>query len=70
MKVKRPMNNLKLLRKSKGLSQKALAEKVGIRWNVISTYERGVRIPDVFTLYSISVALGCTMDYLMQDFQN
>lgn len=67
MKNVKPMITLKNLRKEKGLKQKELAEKVGINWQVLSSYEQGYRRPDLVTLYNLSVALGCRMDDLVAD---
>lgn len=67
MKNVKPMITLKNLRKEKGLKQKELAEKVGINWQVLSSYEQGYRRPDLVTLYNLSVALECRMDDLVAD---
>lgn len=67
MKNVKPMITLKNLRKEKGLKQKELAEKVGINWQVLSSYEQGYRRPDLVTLYNLSVALECSMDDLVAD---
>ena len=67
MKNVKPMITLKNLRKEKGLTQKDLAEKVGINWQVLSSYEQGYRRPDLVTLYNLSVALECSMDDLVAD---
>lgn len=39
------MNNLKQFRESKGLTQKQLAEAIGVNLCVIHTYEQGIRTP-------------------------
>lgn len=67
MKNVKPMITLKNLRKEKGLKQKELAEKVGINWQALSSYEQGYRRPDLVTLYNLSVALECSMDDLVAD---
>lgn len=67
MKNKRPMTALKDMRKAKGLTQKDLAERTGIEWRALSSYERGVRSPDIETLYNISVVLECSIDALVRD---
>lgn len=67
MKNVKPMITLKNLRKEKGLKQKELAEKVGINWQVLSSYEQGYRRPDLVALYNLSVALECRMDDLVAD---
>mgnify|MGYP002517928557 CR=1 FL=1 len=67
MKNKKPMTTLKKVRQEKGLTQKDLAEKVGIDWHVLSTYERGVRQPDIVIIYNLAVALDCSIDSLIVD---
>lgn len=67
MKNKRPMTTLKKVRQEKGLTQKDLAERTGIEWRALSSYERGVRSPDIETLYNISVVLECSIDALVRD---
>lgn len=39
------LNNLKQFRESKGLTQKQLAEAIGVNLCVIHTYEQGIRTP-------------------------
>ena len=47
-----------MARKKAGLTQKALADKLGIPYQGISQYERGVRKPKLETLDRIAEALG------------
>jgi putative transcriptional regulator len=47
-------NNLKELRKERGLTQAALAELVGVSRKTINTVENGVFVPS--TLLAISIA--------------
>lgn len=49
---------IKKARKKAGLTQKALADKLGIPYQGISQYERGVRKPKLETLDRIAEALG------------
>ena len=49
---------LRALRTRAGLTQSALAERLGVRQTVVSEYERGRRRIDVLELRAIAVALG------------
>lgn len=57
-------NKLRLLRKKKGLTQKQLADKLGLAFSTISMYERGDREPDFEILESIADFFNVSMDYL------
>ena len=46
--------NLKQIRESHGLSQTDLGKKFGKDKTTISTWERGVSMPDIITLYKLS----------------
>ena len=56
---------LKILRKSRGWSQKTLGDKLGMHKNVISYYELGQRLPDVEALVSIANLFHVSVDYLL-----
>ena len=47
-------NNIKTIRKSKGLSQEALAIKLNVVRQTISKWEQGLSVPDAEMLISIS----------------
>lgn len=55
-------NNLKSLRKSKGLTLQELGSKVNLTPQAISQYERSIREPDKKTLKKIYKALGTTVE--------
>lgn len=55
-----------LERKSKGLSQKELAEKIGTAQCLITEYERGERSMSVVRLLEISKVLGIDAAELMK----
>lgn len=57
--------NLKRLRKSEGLSQDLLAEKLGVSRQTISSWERGNSYPDLDMLVLISEALHTTPNQLL-----
>ncbi len=55
---------LRKLRKDHGISQRALAELLGISQQTYSRYERGQRIPSVETVYVLARLYHVSMDYL------
>ncbi|MCD8224974.1 MAG: helix-turn-helix domain-containing protein [Clostridiales bacterium] len=50
-----------------GLNQKQLAEKAGIGFRTIVTYESGERFPQAAQLYKLAKALGVSTEYLKDD---
>lgn len=56
---------LKALRQSHNLSQKEVAEKLGISPSIISGYETGERTPSADNLLSLSYLYKCSTDYLL-----
>ena len=66
-------DNLKRIRKSKGLSQQDLADKLNTSKQVISRYERGERDPKTDMLFKLSDALDVNpwdlmgWDYAVED---
>ena len=50
-----------------GLSQKQLAEKAGIGFRTIVTYEAGERFPQSAQLYKLAKALNVSTEYLKDD---
>lgn len=59
--------NIADLRKSKGMTQLDLAEKLNYSDKAISKWERGDSIPDVLVLKTIADLFGVTVDYLLED---
>jgi transcriptional regulator with XRE-family HTH domain len=49
-------------RKQRDLSQRELAERVGVTKTVISRLESGEHSPRLETVYDIAKALGCRLD--------
>lgn len=58
------MNIIERLRREKGLSQKDLANILGVSQSAISKYETGVALPSLNTARKIAAALDCTIDEL------
>ena len=56
-------SRIKEARIKRGLSQKALAQKIGKAPTTISCYENGVQIPPTEVLKSIALALYVPIDY-------
>ena len=50
--------NIKAIRKSKGLSQQELAVKLNVVRQTVSKWEQGLSVPDSDLLIAISEALG------------
>ena len=57
--------NLRHAREQKGLSQKDVAEKIGVANSTYSLYESGNREPNVQTIKKISDALNVSADDLL-----
>ena len=57
--------NLKALRKSKGLSQEELAAKLCVVRQTVSKWEQGLSVPDSDMLISISEALETPVSVLL-----
>ena len=58
-------NNLRKLRKEKGLSKIAVQMQTGIEQALISKYENGERVPPTETLMQLADFYGVSMDYIM-----
>lgn len=56
---------LRELRKSKGMSQAAIAEGMGLTRNTYARYETGRREPGIEKLAALCVVFGCKADYLL-----
>lgn len=58
-------NNLKKLRKEKGLTQISVQMKTGIEQALLSKFENCERIPPTDTLIRLADFYGVSMDYIM-----
>ena len=63
--MERSMVSIKALRKSKSMTQKELAQALGISRATVSKYEAGLRTPNMDMIMKLSDVLGCTTDYLL-----
>jgi len=60
-------DNLKQLRKHRGLTQGALADLAGVELTQISRIERGASEPKLETIKNLAKALNCSSDDLIMD---
>lgn len=58
------MNKLKELREQTGLSQKEIAQRIGIEYQNYNKYELGINEPSIDTLKLIADYYGVSLDYL------
>ena len=56
------MLRLKEIRKSRGLTQKELASRVGIAQGYLSSLETGVYLPGLEVLVKLALVLECSLD--------
>ena len=57
--------HLLFLRRSHGLKQTELAEKIGLSWKGYQNYELGLREPKLSTLIALADFYGITIDDLV-----
>ena len=60
------LENMRLLRKKRGMTMKELGELVGVAEITISTYETGKREPPLDTLCQIADVLDVSLDMLVR----
>ncbi len=58
-------DRLKLLREKAGLTQKFVAEKIGVKNNTLSSYESAKRQPDYETLRKLADLYEVHIDYII-----
>lgn len=58
-------NNLKKLRKGKGLTQIALQMATGIEQSLLSKFENGDRVPPTETLITLADFYKVSIDYIL-----
>lgn len=59
------INNLRLLRKSRGYTQIAVQMKTGIEQALLSKFENGERIPPTETLIRLADFYNVSIDYIL-----
>ena len=60
------MNNIREIRKKRGISQKALAMAMGVRQSTVSRWDSGT-LPHASKLPLLAKTLHCTVDELLAD---
>lgn len=63
-------SRIKLARKSVGLTQEELAEKLGVTFQAISSWERDEFIPDTWNLIELAKVLEVSVSSLVEDRNN
>lgn len=58
-------DKLRLLRERAGISQKNVAQRLGVSPAIISAYENGERTPSLENLLALSYLYKCSTDYLL-----
>jgi len=56
---------LRILRIEKGLSQKEVAESIGVTTSAYSNYEQGIREPSIEIIISLCKFFDISSDYLI-----
>ena len=59
--------NLKLreLREARGMSQRMVADQIGVSYGMVTLWEQGKRNLSMRTLIALADLLGCTTDQLL-----
>ncbi len=63
-------NNLRVLRKRRGLSQVAVQMATGIEQALLSKYENGRRVPPTETLMILGDFYDVSIDYILKRTEN
>lgn len=58
--------NLKFLRKENGLTQSQVGDIVGKKETTIASWEQGLSLPDLQTLYRLSIYYRKTMEWFYE----
>lgn len=59
------MNQLRALRKERGLTLKQIGAEIGVSESTVSLYEVGKREPDLTTVRKLAAFYGVSIDYLL-----
>ncbi len=65
MNIKKVGEQIAVLRKTKGLTQSELGERIGVSFQAVSKWERGETLPDVTLLPDLAKILETTVDYIL-----
>ena len=59
--------NIQTARKAKGISQEALAEKIGVSRQALGKWEKDTALPGVDNLQALAKELGVSVDALFRE---
>lgn len=65
MNIGKTGEQIAMLRKSKGLTQNELGERLGVSFQAVSKWERGETLPDVAVLPDLAKVLETTVDFIL-----
>lgn len=65
MDIKKVGNQIALLRKSKGMTQSDLGERLGVSFQAVSKWERGETLPDTAILVDLANVLETSVDFIL-----
>ncbi len=60
-------DKLQILRKSNGITQESLAERLNVSRQAVAKWESGMAYPDIMNLIQLSELFHITIDYLVKD---
>ena len=65
MNIEKVGEQIAVLRKSKGLTQSELGERLGVSFQAVSKWERGETLPDITLLPDLAKTLETTIDFIL-----
>lgn len=65
MNIEKVGEQIAVLRKSKGLTQSQLGERIGVSFQAVSKWERGETLPDITLLPDLAKILETTIDFIL-----
>ena len=65
MNIEKVGEQIAVLRKSKGLTQSELGERIGVSFQAVSKWERGETLPDITLLPDLARILETTIDFIL-----
>lgn len=65
MNIKKTGEQIAALRKTKGITQNELGERIGVSFQAVSKWERGEALPDTAILPDLANILETTIDFLL-----
>lgn len=65
MNIEKVGEQIAVLRKSKGLTQSELGERIGVSFQAVSKWERGETLPDTTLLPDLAKILETTIDFIL-----